>query len=383
MNINQLKYFASINEFRIDNHKNFKRTPPYYFDSLRHAFESFFKTFQTNSTYIDYVDDFQSVSNLKYNDDENIVKTIIFFERFFELYYKDILRRVDKNLVLQRNKQERKIENLVSEIEYKVFKPKKHKTEKLRCSFRVILNRFYQLIKLTEHEKPHSPLVKKFNKLLGKYHFLDNEQHESTMFLLSWLRDKILHNGSLVLNLWFLDYFVTQRVVPLIYKIRQVEKERIRESLFYLQTETGIDILQKLHKTKLKLNYGENEIKLIKLELLKIGHLKEIGRGSLNRHLYARESNHSDYEYNYHDVKGRGIRFAKAEQKHKHFKQINECICCGVKSLVKYSFTSLFLNNPILIAWVKCYTCDYYLKNDSADPYQFNLCQSPLFDDKT
>lgn len=384
MNIDDLKKVALQNELRIDSHENFNRTPPFYFDSLRHGFESFFKTFQTNSTYfLSYVDSFQTVNSLLYNDDENIVKTIIFFERFFELYYKDILRKVHINLTLQQKKKDSDIKNIVLDIEKNSFKPKRYKSENLSCNFIAILNRFYGLIKLSEEQKDsYSPLVKEFNKLLSKYNFLDNEKHKNSMHLLSWFRDRLLHNGSRVPTLWLYDYFFTQKIVPIVYKIREVEEENIEDSFFYFKTITGIDILQLLNETKfeLKPEYNTAEIDDIKFKLLKLGHLKEFGRVSLNMHLHVRNHNRPAYEYNYDDFKGRGMRFANAEKEHKHFEKIINCICCNEKSLVKYSFkTNTLSGEPQIIAWVKCYTCEYYVQYDDYDPYLFKLSQSPIF----
>lgn len=103
MNFEQLVKLSEKNDVRIDDHKNFKTSLPYYYDSLRHAFEFYFNTFITNNTgYRFYAEGLykRNVGIFKHQvlDTDNTMLAIISFERFFELFLKSLLSKVDKRL---------------------------------------------------------------------------------------------------------------------------------------------------------------------------------------------------------------------------------------------------------------------------------------------
>lgn len=182
-----------------------------------------------------------------------------------------------------------------------------------------------------------------------------------------------------------LDYFVTQRLLPIIAEIIRVEKVKLGDSLFYFKTPSGIEIVDELSKIEFKFKELTEKPKSehIAKKLLHIGHLKELGRCSLNMNLFVRRNIQATYEYNYTDPKGRGRRFAKIELKeHKDARKILACVCCGEDSMVLYLIS---MPNPfakignIEISWVKCYTCDYHLRHNVGDPYFFGLSKERLF----
>ncbi|MGV3609432.1 MAG: hypothetical protein ACO1N0_00675 [Fluviicola sp.] len=389
MEINQLTKLAGTNEIRVSSRGQYKHKPEYYYDSLRHAFGYYFNTFQTsNATYDDYAlgltYEFNKKDQIRFLDRDNTVLTIVAFERFFELFIKDLLRQTSPKLTYTHINTGRgnRAKALISRIRNNTFIPKKHDNKYLSAPFRDCLDRFYGLIEL-ERELDPDPIVKKFRKIIRKYPFLDSENYRTTMHLLSWYRDRILHNGNKLPSLWFLDYMISQRVIPIVQQIIETRKEELGLAMFYLKTPTGIDLLE--HISRIQFDFSDLRQKKQQrrsfILLLYLGHLKELGRANLNMNLFAR-NNRSTYEYNYHDIKGRGERFACAEEKHPDFEKILVCPCCGVESMVRYrhSYPDLFKKGEISnIDWVKCYTCDYHIRYNAGDPHFFELSQEEIF----
>jgi hypothetical protein len=390
MDFEKLKKLANRNEVPIDDFGGRKSSTPYYYDSLRHAFGFYFNTFNTKNAYYDSyaLGLHRDVRILQHQllDKENTVLSLVTFERFFELFIKDLLRRTDRKLTYSHkylNKYNKAL-HLIEKIRTNKFTPDKYDNKYLSAPFRESLERFYGLIELHKNGNP-DPIVKKFNKIITKYAFLDSEDYRASMQLLNWYRDRILHNGNKLPSLWLLDFLITQRIIPIIKDITDVDKVKLGASLFYFETETKINVLDKLAEVKYVFSdlkrKDEESIDKVYSTLLYIGHLKELGRANLNMNLYTR-NNKATYEYNYRDFKGRGERFAIAETNHNDFKEIQNCPCCGVHSLVRYNITTDDFFNPgeiKNIEWVKCYTCDYHLRYNVGDPHFFNLTSDIIF----
>ncbi len=389
MDINKLTRLAGDNEIRVSSRGKYKHKPEYYYDSLRHALGYYFNTFQTsNAAYDDYALGptyvFNKNDQIRFLDRDNTVLTIVTFERFFELFFKDLLGQTSPKLTYTHAKtgNQNRAKALISKIRNNTFSPQKHNNKYLSAPFRDCLDRFYGLIEL-EKEMDSDPIVKKFRKIIRKYSFLDSENYRTTMHLLSWYRDRILHNGNKLPSLWFLDYMISQRVIPIIQQIVETRKEELGVAMFYLKTPTGVDLLE--HISRIRFDFGDLRRKKQQqrafILLLYLGHLKELGRANLNMNLFTR-NNRSTYEYNYHDIKGRGKRFAAAEKEHPDYHRILACPCCGEESLVHYRhFYDDFFNNGETsnIDWVKCYTCDYHIRYNAGDPHFFELSQEEIF----
>lgn len=92
----------------------------------------------------------------------------------------------------------------------------------------------------------------------------------------------------------------------------------------FLETRTGVDILDLLNEVKLKYRNPRNKKKIREafLSLIYVGHLKELGRANMNMNWLMRGNLRVTYEYNYQDPIGRGKRFALAEkEQHIHAKK--------------------------------------------------------------
>jgi len=394
MDFDKLRMLSQKNEVQIDNYTGHKRTPPYYYDSLRHAFGAYFNTFHTqNAIYEFYAqglhDGDVKILRGQLLDEDNTVLTIIGFERFFELFFKDLLRKVNRNLIyisLDRISGSNKVQTLINRIESKTFVPRKFKNRLLSIPFRETIDRFYGLAELVKSGNTSNSILPKFGRLLKKYSFLDMGNHKASMQLLNWYRDRILHNGNRLPSLWLLDYLVTQRFVPAVNNIIETEQKKLGESMYYMTTVTGINILDRLNNVQfefsdLKKQEKGNDMFIM---LLYIGHLKELGRANLNMNLFVRNNTQATFEYNYKDPIGRGKRFAQAEQSgYEHFREIKSCPCCGEESMVVYRHTINDILNQgkkLNIEWVKCYTCDYHLRYNVGNPQFFNLHHEQIFE---
>jgi hypothetical protein len=180
------------------------------------------------------------------------------------------------------------------------------------------------------------------------------------------------------------DYIVTQHVCPLIHELFKFEKDSIGGLPFYVTTVTGINIIEYILHVKFDFDELKDKTRMEATfsKLLYIGHLKELGRANINMNLHMRNGK-ATFEYNYHDVFGRGERFAQAEKKHENFKKIKTCPCCERKSMVLYSLVidDIFNKGRKLdIQWVQCYTCEYHVRYNAGDPAYFELSEIPIFD---
>lgn len=389
MDFEKLRRLAERNEVSLFDRAGRKRTPPYYYHSLRHALGFYFNTFNTiNESYDSYAMGLagRNVSILKGQllDEDNTVQTIVAFERFFELLLKDLLKRADRRLTYaHKNLRGNKAQDLINRIRTGRFQPGQFDGKYLSAPFRESIDRFYGLIDLCK-ASDSDPIVKRFKKVLKIYGFFDSDEHKATLQLLNWYRDRILHNGNKLPTLWYLDFMISQKVIPLVKLIADTEKSKLGESLFYFQTETNINILEKISEVKYEFKelHDLNKVRKMFYILLYIGHLKELGRANLNMNLFVRKNVQATNEYNYKDPKGRAKRFANAESIHPDFKKISKCHCCGEETLVVYKLTIDDLWNPGKtqdIDWVKCYLCDYHLRYNVGDPAHFNLSDQRIF----
>lgn len=397
MKFTDLKNLAERNEVKIDNTKDRKRTPPHYFESLRNAFAAYFHTFRTsNATLESYAMSTSTtpkkqltILESQHLDVEHTVLAMVNFERFFELYMKEILRSTHPRLVQEESRhvpKSKKTWQLLVKIQDRSFVPRKTGRQTYTIAFRETLKRFYELVRYSSlPDKKSLPIVKKFTKVMTPYKFLSNDQHKATLELINWYRDRILHNGNSLPSLRSLDYFVTQHIVPVVLAIRNQTKNEYGDWWFFLETATGIDLLDLLAAVRIAPRNAQSskQINAAVQSLLYIGHLKELGRSNLNMNWLMRRNLRATFEYNYHDPVGRGIRFAEIEkEKNSHARQIASCPCCSHTSLVIYrqEWNDIFNNNrPLNIDWVKCYTCDYHVRYNTGEPAYFRLHNERLF----
>jgi len=399
MTLEKLILLSEKYDVRVDTHKNYQTSIPYYYDSLRHAFGFYCNTFITNnSAYTFYAEGLhkRNISVLKHQflDEDNTQQTIIAFERFFELFIKSLLSTTHSNLSLilcnsENNKRvsidrlKNSAVSLTDGIITGFYRPQKKNNKVLSIPFNEAINRFYCLADAYKVNPGANRIIKKFGKIMKEYPFLFCDGCKNTFKYLNWYRDRILHNGNKLPSLWLLDYTLSQRVLPVVKDIINIDQAKYKTEFFYFKTITGIAVLDKICSVKFEFTdlYKKTKQNFAFASLLKLGHLKELGRANMNMNLFVR-ANKATYEYNYHDPLGRGERFANAEKKHPDFRGISHCPCCGIKSLVLYNITvdDFFNENKKqLVSWVKCYTCDYHLRYDTGEPALLGIYPAQLF----
>lgn len=385
MDVQKLKNLAAKNEVRIDDYKGHKSSPAYFYSSLRNALGFYFNTFQTkNESYEFYVS--STATNIKKNltilesqflDEENTVLSLVAFERFFELFLKDILKKTHIKLTYKEQGKRTTWQRL-ERIKNNTFEPHKPDGKRIhKIPFRETIQRFYDLIDyMSDPAKQNHSLVKRFSKAFTNFSFLANIDYKGTLEFINWYRDEILHIGNKLPRLRFFDFIVTQRILPIVKKILDAESSIPVDWLYFTKTISGIEILTSMININFEVrnNKSNKRIKETYDALLCIGHLKELGRANMKMNNSDR-NNRSAHEYNYHDVYGRGERFALAEKNnHPNAKQIKKCPCCNGQSLVHYVKygSELPIKKRENIEWLKCYTCDYYIPYNVYDLHYFN-----------
>lgn len=387
MDFKKLKNLAAKNEVRIDDHVGHKRIPAHFYDSLRDAFRFYFNTFYCNQTSYDFYIS-STTTNVKKNldtlerqflDQENTVLCLVSFERFFELFLKDILHKSNVKLTYTEYYKKKSADTwqIITKIQNKTFISNKPDKRVHKIPFREAIKRFYELLDYTiDPVKKKNSIVKRFEKAVANFRFFDSPDAKGALEFLNWYRDNILHDGNKLPRLRFLDFIVTQEIMPLALGILETEPSIPKDWLYFTQTISGIEIFKTMKEIGFELRNVKSNSKISETYnvLLLLGHLKELGRANMRMN-NALRNNRSDYEYNYKDIFGRGQRFALAEKKnHPNAKEIKNCPCCTGNSLVHYVILGIDLPIPSEdnIEWLKCYTCDYYLRYNVFDLNYFN-----------
>ena len=191
-----------------------------------------------------------------------------------------------------------------------------------------------------------------------------------------------MHNGTTLPNLLAFEYLVSQRLIPIIDKVIKAEKKYLEDYIpHFFITNTGIKIIDEILAVKFDFSDFENKKRQGGLldSLIKLAHLKELGRCSFNQDLLIRK-NISHYEPYYENPIARAEKFAKIEMEHMNFFSLKKCTCCGVESLVIYKKSLDDVETKgAFISWFKCYNCDYSLNNNVGDPNLFGLSPITLF----
>lgn len=371
MNLEKLREFFSSNDVRIG--EDFDTPLPYYF-SLYDAFYHYFLTSRDvkESLWFYIRSENRDRHNLAWQftgNSENVVFTILSFHRFFEILLKDILGQIDPKLKAKFPTSPKQtvayIDNTVQLDEINTIEAGE------------TLKRFKEIFKYYDKD------TKAYADVLHNYDFLNNDTFYHTFEILTEWRNKLLHSGSRLMNILALDYLVTQRVIPVLSQIVILDcKKHSIEKPFFFNTATGIDIISEILSVKFSTSDFKGSNTKLSTSLLNIGHLKELGLASYH-HNYHLRYNFSYYEPTYKDPVKRSERFAKSEEVAEDFYNIENCLCCGVNSLVVYKHAfedKLGTGNIENKWWARCYNCDYAINGSIGDPFNFNLTKNKLFD---
>ncbi len=367
--INGIDDFIKENEIRVGQGKDFTTTPPLYYQSLDDAFNNYFATVRNNKDTYHFLLDFalwrRETLAYSFSNTKSAVFSILGFHRFFELFLKDILGREDELLPVKFPEADDKfIKFLNKELSYE---------EMETVEFKKAYERFKEAIKYSNKsdDKDIYPTIKKF------YFLVD----ESLGKLSRW-RNRIIHNGRTLPNIYLLDYLFSQKIVPLVATIVETDIEVLKGYRpQYFETFTGIKIINEIISIKFDFKDFYSGSKSVELasKILKLAHIKELGRAACKLE-YTLKNNISYHNPYYKDPIGRNKRFAEQERFHESFYAIKKCPCCGFDTLVVYRSECKDINTEkSFISWFDCITCTYSLKNNLGDPFHFGYSAERLF----
>ncbi len=371
MNLEKLQEYFTDNEVRIG--EDFIVNPPLYYTSLYDAYKHYFLTFRDvkETMWFKMQSDKWERKNFTFQftgNNENVIFTLLSFHRFFELFLKDILGLINPYL---RGKFPQKESDIIAYIDGQL-NPDEVPTVEAGDTIKRLLAvfKYYK-------DRPEYTQIK-------QYEFLCENFFVNTFKILTQWRNRILHNGNKLMNLLALDYLVSQRVIPLVNQVIEIQGENLKfDKPYFFKTQTGIEVINEILKIKFNIDDFKDKAQYPQLRtaILKLGHFKEIGRTAFNDDFLKRQ-NISYYESRYKNPISRSERFAEAEKQAECYFNTHICFCCGIKSLIVYKDTfndTLLLKREIVNYWAKCYHCDYLIGSEVGDPFIFGITKEKLF----
>lgn len=363
-----LQDFFSENDVRIGEGKDFTVTPPVYYSSLINGFTYYFRTYYDRKIRYNFLDDpdrwtKKAIAFDLTGHDDNIVFTILGFHRFMELMLKDILRSINPFLAVRLPEAEADLydfhEGLIN-------------AEDLRTvEYADTMKRFRHA--LTRYEKDSTIYI----DILQKYEFLNEKHNQDILKFLHVWRNRIMHNGSALPNFFAFEYLMTQGVIPIVTQILSVESNKNGKFLDVFTTKTGIDLLDEFNAIKFGPDDFTNKQQDVGKKLKNIGHLKELGRAVFHHELAV-----FGHEGHYERLSTMSERIAIEEGQHAPGAQrVISCPCCGISSLVVYEkkIESPWRRETLLLQWCECMNCNYTMRNDIGDPFDFGISKSKIF----
>lgn len=254
---------------------------------------------------------------------EEFSETILHFHHFFELILKDLLRKEEELLPLDITCDSYKITELIKKIPLsndermefiqEITSSKKKKKNFNTLTFYKLLNRTCKVIEL----KPevNFKFIKEFQKELKE---------------LNSLRNKIWHQGKVMLKYEAFDFLIGQYILPLVKECLEVSeyKEKYRSHKIW-----------RFNKNSLEINPFEDIIEEFKNEspaIDKIAVLKELGRASYYSHYGKGFGSIIDSRNQ------SANQLAQAElENNLSTNEILKCPCCAANSLVTYTHTEI------------------------------------------
>lgn len=365
--------FYKKNEVRIN--EDFQSSRPHYYTSLNSGFKNYFESFLDVKDKIVDLLDFnwtrESIGfdfSIKY---DKVVTTIVDFHRFFELLIKDLLRRINPELT---NKSAKSPKDFVDSI------LKKNTSQK--SQFVEFSEGFDRLKHICKNLKDYPDAEK-----IGEFNFLFSD---TTLNELKYWRNRLIHNGNKIPNLFSFDFLISQKVIPLVSQVIETEKRVFQKKYepYYFKTATGINIIEKIKnikfstkelKSKPKRKKGENSS--LRRKIIELYHLKGIGRAAMN---YDRHSKiKQDVYIEYHRLqKYDSHKFIYFQEKLPYFYKTSNCLCCGNPTLAtfKENIERKFFNDVLHLVWCHCLVCDYGISNKLGNPKDSKITEQDIFE---
>ncbi|MDK9866257.1 MULTISPECIES: hypothetical protein [Staphylococcus] len=237
---------------------------------------------------------------------ENFSETILHFHHFFELILKDLLRNENELLPLVISGDSDLVIKLIQNIplsddEYKKFKS---------LSFSQLLDRVCKLIKL----KPEV-----------KFKFI--KEYKDELNELNDLRNKIWHQGKVMLKYEAFDFLIGKYILPLVIKCLEVSEYRGK----YRSHE-----IWRFNRNSLEINPLEDLLEEFQNKspaIDKIAVLKELGRASYYSHYGKGFGSIMDSR----NQSANQLAQAELNNSFTFTNEILKCPCCAAMSLVTYT----------------------------------------------
>lgn len=338
-------FFKMISRNEVLINRDYNSSHPIYYEALYASLQHYFSTFQTHKETAHFSLEIENNSReslaFNYSDTFNTKHCISSCHNFFELLMKTILSNIEPDLNVRGLNFHQKIKQIKSHVN---------------------------------------------KNALAQYAFLVSDKNNDTLLQLNKLRNDMIHDVSKSINLHALDYIMSQELIPLIFEVIKTDINTgiIPSFPSNFTSHSGINIIEAICKINYNAAEYENNSSSNDLlhNLLHLAHLKEIGRACFYNHLkiYNGKSG-SRFENLYENPHVRNESFALLENKNKYFYSHVVCYCCGVNSLITYKkdYKDIFTGKDNFVCWTNCYTCNYNIKDNLADPFYFGLTKKHLF----
>ena len=200
--MNQQEFYDTTYMHSGEDGDKIRYRPPLYYYSLSDAMENYYDTFKTiGSQSYPFTCDVQGYNTnqvgMNFGVEGQTVGCVLGFHRFFELFLKDLLSRVNPNLAFITSDEQNTI---------KLIKDGKYDEIIISDTQTIEFKKAYTRLKAFLVLKKSSPNDNRLHQI-GQYRFLLN-------FLkhLNYLRNSIYHDGAKLPNIYHLDYMVTQHL---------------------------------------------------------------------------------------------------------------------------------------------------------------------------
>ncbi len=352
--------------------KRYKGSVPYYYASLHDGFEHYFNSVRNikNTVHLSldslHLPNNLSSTTVKMMDEIGL--SILAFHRFFELFIKDILARINPFLSVKvidkRDEFFRFLDGSLS--------PSEVQTVEYGIAFKRLEGAF----------RYYREGRNELNEIDQFWFLVDRENKDALETLTIW-RNRIMHNGKTIPNCVSFDFLISRQIIPIVFKIIEIEQDNLKNwKPHFFESLSGINIVKEICTIKFTPSQFVKQRTSIELqsEYLYLAHLKELGRASFTQDFAIR--NNVDYwESSYENPIGRAERFAESESSHEEFFKRTRCNCCNNQCLVVYRkpIDEVFVNGRNFSSWFKCFLCGYSLNSSMGDPFDFGLAEEKIF----
>ncbi len=356
-----LKEFFEEQDVRLGD--DFQTHPPAYYWSLNEAFQHYFETFRFNRMAYHFLVHFPDADrkNKAWHSSgyEHSIFTLLSFHRFFELLIKDLLHQLHPNLIRVGDDEE-----IFASVAQKATLDVTVKTVGLMDGRRRLLKAFDRFADKDS-----------YRRVFSDFEFLRAGDSQEVMSMVNTWRNKIVHGGRILPNYFALDFLVSQKIIPLIAKVIGAHSQTLKPtSLPFMLTKSEIEVFDEINKIKYSYRDFENPGRGLVNKLLKLGHLKEMGRTTFVEPVAPFvEGDHTE-------ILQRAKRMAAHEPEGPFAPRIVKCPCCNEMAAVVYEKVYTGWNNEThRREWIKCFNCDYLISDLLGDPFDFGLSKERLF----